>query len=144
MRVKAVVTEVSEKYSVVESERMSACEGCHKSAEGCSVCSLMGSEKKISTKAINRIGAKVGDTVEIETESRRVMLYAAAVFMLPVLLCLAFYGVASLIGFGETARYVFLAAGFVISLFFVWIYSKFIVEKRIDAEIVEITGKKSE
>ena len=100
MRVKAVVTEVSEKYSVVESERMSACEGCHKSAEGCSVCSLMGSEKKISTKAINRIGAKVGDTVEIETESRRVMLYAAVVFMLPVLLCLAFYGVASLIGFG--------------------------------------------
>lgn len=144
MRVKAVVTEVSEKYSVVESERMSACEGCHKSAEGCSVCSLMGSEKKISTKAINRIGAKVGDTVEIETESRRVMLYAAAVFMLPVLLCLAFYGVASLIGFGETAQYVFLAAGFVISLFFVWIYSKFIVEKRIDAEIVEITDKKSE
>ncbi len=144
MRVKAVVTEVSEKYSVVESERMSACEGCHKSAEGCSVCSLMGSEKKISTKAINRIGAKVGDTVEIETESRRVMLYAAVVFMLPVLLCLAFYGVASLLGFGETVRYVFLAAGFVISLFFIWIYSKFIVEKRIDAEIVEITDKKSE
>lgn len=144
MRVKAVVTEVSEKYSVVESERMSACEGCHKSAEGCSVCSLMESEKKISTKAINRIGAKVGDTVEIETESRRVMLYAAVVFMLPVFLCLAFYGVASLLGFGETVRYVFLAAGFVISLFFIWIYSKFIVEKRIDAEIVEITDKKSE
>lgn len=144
MRVKAVVTEVSEKYSVVESERMSACEGCHKSAEGCSVCSLMGSGKKISTKAINRIGAKVGDTVEIETESRRVMLYAAVVFMLPVLLCLAFYGVASLLGFGETVSYVFLAAGFVISLFFIWIYSKFIVEKRIDAEIVEITDKKSE
>ncbi len=144
MRVKAVVTEVSEKYSVVESERMSACEGCHKSAEGCSACSLMGSGKKISTKAVNRIGAKVGDTVEIETESRRVMLYAAVVFMLPVLLCLAFYGVASLLGFDETVRYVFLAAGFVISLFFIWIYSKFIVEKRIDAEIVEITDKKSE
>ena len=144
MRSEGKVISIDGKYAVVATERRAACEGCHKSAEGCSVCSLMGSERKISTKAINRIGAKVGDTVEIETESRRVMLYAAAVFMLPVLLCLAFYGVASLIGFGETARYVFLAAGFVISLFFVWIYSKFIVEKRIDAEIVEITDKKSE
>lgn len=144
MRVKAVVTEVCEKYSVVESERTSACEGCHKSAEGCSVCSLMGSGKKVSTKALNRIGAKVGDTVEIETESRRVMLYAAVVFLLPVLLCLAFYGIASIFGLDATVRYVFLAAGFVLSLFLIWIYSKFFVEKRVDAEIVEIADKKSE
>ncbi|MCQ2428674.1 MAG: SoxR reducing system RseC family protein, partial [Clostridia bacterium] len=65
------------KNAVVETERKSACEGCHKGAEGCDACSLLGPNGKISCPAVNAAGASVGDTVEIESSSRRKLLYAA-------------------------------------------------------------------
>ena len=56
MQTKATVVEVNEQYAVVETERTSACDGCHKAAEGgCSVCSLMSSDRKIRTKAENKM-----------------------------------------------------------------------------------------
>ena len=73
--------------ATVEVRRTSACEGCHKSAEGgCSVCTLMGGENSRATRARvrNPLGAKPGDRVRIESPASRVLLWAAAVFLLPL------------------------------------------------------------
>ena len=74
MQTKATVISVDGLYATVEAERNSACDGCHKAEEGgCSVCTLMGSDRKIATRAINEIGAKVGDRVVIESHDGRML-----------------------------------------------------------------------
>jgi radical SAM superfamily enzyme with C-terminal helix-hairpin-helix motif len=61
MRTKARVIESDGEYVTVLCERTSACDGCHKQAEGeCSVCSLMASGKTMKTRAYNAVGAVVG------------------------------------------------------------------------------------
>ena len=144
MRVKAKVKQVEEKYALVESERLSACEGCHKHAEGCSVCSLMGSNKIISAKAKNSVGAEVGDTVEIETETKTVLFYAMLVFILPVAVMLVLYGGASMASVPEALCYVLAFGGFVLTFAGLGLYSRLRVSKKYDAQIIRIIEKKKE
>ena len=62
------VIETSGEIATVEVRRASACEGCHKNAEGgCAVCGLLGGEKirTMKTKAGNGIGAKIGEDVTV-------------------------------------------------------------------------------
>lgn len=142
MRVNATVTRLEKNFAVVESERLSACEGCHKHAEGCSVCSLMGPNKKISAKAKNTVGAKLGDTVEIETQTKTVMFYSFLVFVLPIAVMLAFYGIASALWLSELWRCLTSIGGFVLTFIFLLVYSKFRVENKCDAEIIKIIERK--
>lgn len=88
MKTTGKVIELRGEDAVVETERISACEGCHKRQEGesCSVCSLMNGNRKLRTRAKNPVGAKVGDLVSIESESTRILGYAALVFLLPLAL----------------------------------------------------------
>lgn len=144
MRIKAKVIKAEGNIAIVESERLSACEGCHKHAEGCSVCSLMGSNKIISAKAKNTLGAKCGDVVEIETETKTVLLYALLVFVLPVVVMLLLYAVAAGLRFSEKIRYICALCGFVLAFAGLWIYSKFCVAKKCDAEIVSIIERKNQ
>ncbi len=144
MRVKAKVIRLEGKYAIVESERLSACEGCHKSAEGCSVCSLMGGNRIITSKAKNTVGAKIGDVVEIETEAKTILFYALIVFVLPVITMLAFYFASALFTVSEIYRYIFAFLGFVLTFIGLWLYSKFRVEKKCDSEIVSIESENDE
>ena len=140
MITKAKVIEVNDKYTLVEAERKSACDGCHKNADGsaCTVCSLMGPNKKISAKAQNRVGAVVGDTVEIESSNKRVMLYAIIVFLLPIALSVAAYFIAGGLGANETWQIVSTVGAFVLSFLGIWAYSKFVIDKRYDVIIKKI------
>lgn len=144
MRVKATVKETDGKIAIVESERLSACEGCHKHAEGCSVCSLMGSNRIITARAKNSMGAEAGDVVEIETETGTVLFYALLVFVLPVVVMLGLYALSAGIGMQEKWRYISAALGFALTFFGLWIYSKFSVSKKCDAEIVSIIKKNND
>ncbi len=144
MRVKAKVKQVEDKYALVESERLSACEGCHKHAEGCSVCSLMGSNKIISAKAKNSVGAEVGDTVEIETETKTVLFYAMLVFILPLAVMLVLYGGASMASVPEALCYVLAFGGFVLTFAGLGLYSRLRVSEKYDAQIIRIVEKKKE
>lgn len=141
MKVKAIVISTDGKSAIVESERLAACDGCHKHAEGCSVCSLMGSNKKITSRARNDVGASVGDTVEIETETKTVLFYSMIVFILPIVIMLALYAVAGFFELREPLRYVVSLSGFVISFICIWLYSKFNVSKKYDVKIVNIVLK---
>ncbi len=136
----AKVIRVEDDHAIVEVQRKSACEGCHKmtSGEGCGVCSLLGSNNRFTAKADNRIGAKEGDRVEVRSATERVLFYSALVFLVPVIVGILLYAVSGYIFERELYRYVTLAVGFVICFFGVWLYSKFVISKRCDIEIVRI------
>lgn len=143
MLTKGKVLSIDNNVAIVEVERKSACDGCHKNetGEGCSICSLTGGNRKFSAKALNKIGAKVGDTVEIASASSRVLFYSMLVFILPVIIGIAFYFIAEALFHTELYNYLALVLGFVLSLGFVWIYSKTVSDKRCDIEIVRVISR---
>ncbi len=140
MLTKATVLNTEGDIALVEVERSSACEGCHKNetGEGCSVCTLTGGNRKFSAKALNKVGAVKGDKVEITSSSSRVLFYSALVFLLPVVVALAFYFAAQRLFNAELYHYLALVGGFVLSFAFVWLYSKSVGAKRCDIEIVRV------
>ena len=146
MQTKAVVVATNEKFATVEAERKSACDGCHKAEEGgCSVCSLMGGDRKIATKALNLVGAKVGDVVTIESRSTRMLWYGLLVFILPIVVALLSWGISSQFTENIAMQTISAFVGFVFSLLGVAIYSKKVLACRCDVEIVEIlVGKTDE
>ena len=124
------------KYAVVATERRAACEGCHKRGEDgtCSVCTLLGGETRLDTRAFNRAGAVVGDTVELESSSGRMLGYAALVFILPCVIAIAAYAVTAHFISGEL--YPSLAAGGGVAA--AALYSKFAVGDRADVVITRV------
>jgi positive regulator of sigma E activity len=141
MRTKATVTEiVDENIAVVLVARRSACDGCHKAEgdKGCSVCTLLGGNGEARTRAKNTAGARKGDTVAVESRTRRILSYAALVFMMPVLLSLVGYAVGVLAGLGEGMTLLTALGGFVLSFLVIYLYSRLVVAHRLDVEIVEI------
>ncbi len=145
MQTKAVVVKTDGKFATVETERKSACEGCHKAEEGgCSVCSLMGGDRKIATKALNAVGAKVGDVVTIESKTSRMLWYGLLVFILPIVIALLSWGISSQFTANVAVQTISAFAGFALSLTGVAIYSKKVLACRCDVEIVEILAGKAE
>ena len=140
MRVKAKVIAVEGKYATVLCDRKSACEGCHKLADGgeCSVCSLMGSGQSMQTKAYNAAGAVVGDTVELETASSRVLGYAALVFLLPVAMVILGYLLSGLWTDSDAWRYLFCVLLLVLTFVGIRLYSEKVQKKRTDVTVVAV------
>ncbi len=129
-------------FAIVETDRKSACEGCHNNkGGGCSVCSLTGGDRKLTTKAYNKIGAGVGDTVAVSTGTGRVLGYAWMVFLMPILFAALGWWIGSMFSGDTIIAGICAAAGIVLSFVFVWLYSKFVVEKRCDAEIVSVISR---
>lgn len=142
MQTKATVKAVDGKYATVESERTSACDGCHKATDGgCSVCSLMGSNRKIAARALNTIGATVGDVVAIESNTPRMLWYAVLVFLFPIILCIVGWFVASNITNSLAWQALGGAIGFIVAFVIVFVYSKVLRNRRCDIEITEILVK---
>ncbi len=138
MQTTATVIELRGDRAIVEVVRESACEGCHKSkdGQGCSVCSLTGANKKFRATAVNTIGAEVGERVMVNSDSGRVLGYSTLVFLVPVVVGLAFYFLSELVTQKENIRMLALFGGFLLSFLGVSLYSKKVGEKRCDLEIV--------
>ncbi len=141
MITKATVVSLDGDIATVMAKRTSACDGCHKSAEGCSVCSLIGSGGEMTAKAQNHIGAKVGDEVEIESDSKRVLFYGAIVFLFPLALMLAGYWIASAFTSSELKRCIAAAVAVVLSFCVVWCYSRTVGKRTPDIKIVRIINQ---
>ena len=139
MQTKAVVVEVNGEYAVVETVRNSACEGCHKAEDGgCSVCSLMSSDRKLRTTAKNPLHAKIGDRVTVESNTGRMLWYAVLIFVFPLLAALLFWGIATQFTQSVAWQFACGALGFVLSFLGAWLYSKLVQKKECDIEIIEI------
>lgn len=140
MKSEGRVVSTDGKYAVVATERRAACEGCHKRGEDgtCSVCTLLGGETRLDTRALNRAGAVVGDTVELESSSGRMLGYAALVFILPCVIAIAAYAVTAHFISGELYPSLAAVGGFAAGLAAAALYSKFAVGDRADVVITRV------
>ena len=138
MKNKATVISTDGEFAVVEVVRLSACEGCHKAESGsCSVCTLAGGgAKKVSVRAHNPIGAEAGETVVVESSSRRMLLYAACLFLLPLLLFAAGLGIAELFHAAFCVRVLAGFCGLLLAYIGVLIFEKTVAAKHCDVTIV--------
>ncbi|MBQ2881034.1 MAG: SoxR reducing system RseC family protein [Clostridia bacterium] len=85
MIVKGNVYKLSGNYAHVKTPRPKACESC----SNYSICS----GKDVDMKVLNTIGAKIGDTVEVEiSEDQRAIYIMAYIFLIPVALIFIGYG----------------------------------------------------
>ena len=145
MQTKATVIKTNQNRATVEVERQAACDGCHKNKDGsgCSICTLTGASKNFEAVALNEIGAKAGDRVTVVTATERVLGYAVLVFLLPILVGVAFYFLAGMFTDAEMWHYAAMVLGFGISFFFVWLYAKHVAKNRCDVKIVEILDREN-
>ena len=89
MKQKVMVRSVSGETAQVQYHRPTACHGdCSKCAGGCGT---MAAQEEIVVTAQNLIGAKVGDTVYIEGETKKVAWAILLVYVMPVVLFLIGY-----------------------------------------------------
>ena len=85
MTVKGTIYKLSGNYAHVKTPRPKACESCSNYA----ICS----GKDVDMKVLNSIGAKIGDTVEIEvSEDLRAIYIMAYIFLIPVAIIFIGYG----------------------------------------------------
>ncbi len=93
MRQRATVLNTEGNMALIRVSRGTMCQGCEKNG-GCSHCHITGlvaGDNQMEARAYNKIGASVGDTVEVESAGTKVLGYAALVFLLPILVCALFY-----------------------------------------------------
>ena len=144
MRQIGFVKATGDGFATVEVSRQSACEGCHANADGnCATCITLGNAKKATAKAVNDLGAAVGDRVVVETPSATVILYAAVVFLLPLCFGIGGYFLASLFTEREAIRYLAVLAGFVIAFLLDYFVFNKRASLRTDVRIIEILQKGS-
>ena len=58
--------------------------------DGCTACTAFG-ENKMKLEALNKIGAHVGDTVEVDVEPKQVIKSSMIVFIFPLLMMIGGY-----------------------------------------------------
>ena len=110
MKQLAIVEAVNGNIAKIKVKRESACSGC-KSEDFCGNCM-----KVVTADAINNIGANVGDTVNIESESKTILKYAVCTFVLPIITALLAYTVTAYLFSSEVVSNISMTAGFIIPL----------------------------
>ncbi|MDY4433633.1 MAG: SoxR reducing system RseC family protein [Candidatus Flemingibacterium sp.] len=139
----AIVVETTPDYAVVEVTRESACAGCHNS-DNCSICKIgLTDHAEMRSKAANPLGAREGDTVQIETDSATVLRYSAAVFLLPLALGAAGYIIGYIADFDIMIRYIISLIGFAAAFVILKIFLEKRAAKRLDVRITQIIARKA-
>lgn len=99
MKQKVMVLSTSGNMARVSYHRPTACHGdCSKCAGGCG---SMAAKEEIIVSAENLIGARTGDSVYIEGETKKVAWAIVLVYVIPVVLFLAGYFLGQQWGYGN-------------------------------------------
>ncbi len=139
----AIVVETTPDYAVVEVTRESACAGCHNS-DNCSICKIgLTDRAEMRSKAANPLGAREGDTVQIETDSATILHYSAAVFLLPLALGAAGYIIGYIADFDIMISYIISLIGFAAAFVILKIFLEKRAAKRLDVRITQIISRKA-
>lgn len=139
----AIVVETTPDYAVVEVTRESVCAGCHNS-DNCSICKIgLTDHAEMRSKAANPLGAREGDTVQIETDSATILHYSAAVFLLPLALGAAGYIIGYIADFDIMIRYIISLIGFAAAFVILKIFLEKRAAKRLDVRITQIIARKA-
>ncbi len=87
MRETGAIISISGKIATIQLSRGSQCEGCN-------LCSAFG-ENNMKLEAVNKIGAQVGDLVEVDVEPQQVVKSSMIMFIFPLIMMIGgyFFGV---------------------------------------------------
>ncbi len=143
MIAKCTVIGVNGDIATVRTERKSACEQCHVSnnGKGCGACDLFLGDDSFTAEAENRIGARVGDEVQVQTPSSYVILSSALLFILPLACAGIFYAV-TYFCISNTYAPIGALAGVLISFFTVFAAEKKAQKKKPKIVITQIINEK--
>ena len=136
------VIEINGKYATVESQRNSACSSCHNcEAKGACHAELIFGEQNqtVVSVADNTIGAKIGDTVEIEASTSKTLFVAFMIFVFPVAIAVLMYFLLSQFISNTTVLAVSLVASFVVAFIVLIKIMNVYVTKKVSLKIVRIT-----
>lgn len=134
MKTKAYVKEVSRGKAVILVRRECACAKTRRCDANCFTLQ----SEIIEAVTDNEARAKAGDFVEVEAKSSAILLYAAVVFILPVFTGLFLYFIAGIFTENIILPYAVSAAGFVLSIGFLYFFLNNIVKGRNDFKITKI------
>ena len=118
----------------VEVLRGTACGGDCGSCETCHYAS------KIRVEATNDIGAQIGDRVEIEARTSRVLGAAVLVYVVPFVLFFIGYAIAAALDFGEGLRMLISFAAFALGFVVVTIVGRSHRKNPITYNIISVIG----
>ena len=112
MTQKAVVKKLlTDGLAEIEVQRQSAC------GHDCASCGGCGAPtERIQAKAVNEAGAEVGEIVTIEGKNKEVFGAALIVYTVPLVLFIALYALARVLGQGEGVAATTGIAGFIIGI----------------------------
>lgn len=121
MTQKAIVKKLLQNnLAEIEVTRQSAC------SHDCSKCGGCGGAQvqRIQTQAINRIGAKIGETVTIEGENKEVFRAATVVYLVPLILFFAIFALLRGFSISEGVATASAIAGFILGIVIAIGYNK--------------------
>ena len=110
-----VIRIVAPGYVEVKVRRTSACASAH-NCGSCDHCSFMENAPEITVVAEDHHGAKVGDTVTVETASARVLGAAALLYIVPLILFFLGYFIGARLGWAESKAIALGGGGFLLGL----------------------------
>jgi positive regulator of sigma E activity len=98
----------------------------------------MGHGKDMETRALNEADARVGDTVALESDTSRMLGYAALVFLVPILALLGGYLVSELWTSRALYRYLCGVAAFALTFVGIRIWSERVIKRRSEVRVVKV------
>ena len=125
-----IVVKLNGNTATVRIKRSSAC------GHDCGECNLC-KNPDIEVDILNPIGAKIGDRVKIGTDTRKVMLSAFVLYMLPIVGAFVLYGVLSSLNISAKIAVVSEIVWFALWFVYVRHFSKHKVTMSCALEIVE-------
>ena len=114
-------------------KRESAC------GHDCTSCGACGAQARpIIANVVNAAGARVGDTVEIESKTSRIMALAFIVYVVPIILFFAFYVIANAVFKSEGGAIIGAMIGLLFGIVVSIIVNRFETKKRTTSTIVRV------
>jgi sigma-E factor negative regulatory protein RseC len=136
MTKKAYVEEIDGDMAVLKIKRECACQNKYSCDVNVKCFSLQ--EETIIIAIKNNVGAKTGDFVEVESKASSILLYAAVVFLLPLIVGLSVYFIALKFTANEIMPYILSGVSFIASIVFLYYFLNKIVKGREDFVIGRI------
>ena len=97
MKESGIVVSAQKNFATIQIVRGEKCQGC-------TLCDDVGADK-MQVQAMNRIGAGVGDWVEVEIEPGQVLGHSFLLFVMPILIMIVGYFIGSRLGDGSGEGY---------------------------------------
>ena len=135
------VSEVCDDYARVTSERLSACASCNECSakSACHAHLVFGNQSEVVTViADNKVDAKVGDMVELESSTSVTLLMCFAAFVFPLVLSATAYWILNILTDHSNVSPLLLIAVFVICFVITVFVINSFIKKKASAVIVRI------